>query len=555
MVNIAFAIPFTPVLNTTGSGLNGGKMYIGVANKDPQTNPLPVYWDRAGTIPAPQPLVINGGYIVNSGVPATPFLVGPCSVRVLDDTNKLIWFSPYVIIPDTSGNYTASGTATVTRSINSKLSERGLSAKDYGALCDGVHDDTAAINAMIADLTALNVKTGIIPGPTATITGQITLPSSKHIIFDGDINAMGMPANSKLFWGNFSSQNTITIQGTATGSLGCNFWHHTAGVNNRWQCNIIQTFKNAVYFESTGLGTGYNKVENRFYYNAILGCINGMYFAASSNGSGDVCEGFEGWGGFIAGCSQNGILIDAKVDMNYGYFTGAIDNAGAPCYVNNSTSGSQLNLKFITGNITGKSPTVIVSAYDELFSPSTGLLVNTPQSDVASLSLTVAHSNPQVAAHNPALGLRAGAAFHIAALPGSMTGVFFGTDPTLANANSCGGVVGNFTTGTTAGSNQAFGMQAIHRNGANTGSAPGMGLLFSRGEPNEIHTSYFFNGTTGNATFVAYETGDRINLPNIKTPTGSADVSGSVGDIAWDSGFIYVKTAVGAWKRVALTTF
>jgi len=39
------------------------------------------------------------------------------------------------------------------------------------------------------------------------------------------------------------------------------------------------------------------------------------------------------------------------------------------------------------------------------------------------------------------------------------------------------------------------------------------------------------------------------------TPTGSADANGNDGDVAWDSGFIYLKTAAGAWKRAALSAF
>ncbi|WP_375445737.1 hypothetical protein [uncultured Fibrella sp.] len=38
------------------------------------------------------------------------------------------------------------------------------------------------------------------------------------------------------------------------------------------------------------------------------------------------------------------------------------------------------------------------------------------------------------------------------------------------------------------------------------------------------------------------------------TPTGTADVNGATGQVAWDANYLYVKTAAG-WKRSALTTF
>lgn len=47
---------------------------------------------------------------------------------------------------------------------------------------------------------------------------------------------------------------------------------------------------------------------------------------------------------------------------------------------------------------------------------------------------------------------------------------------------------------------------------------------------------------------------DQIRMRTSFTPTGTADASGNVGDIAWDDNFIYIKTSAG-WKRTPLTTF
>lgn len=45
-----------------------------------------------------------------------------------------------------------------------------------------------------------------------------------------------------------------------------------------------------------------------------------------------------------------------------------------------------------------------------------------------------------------------------------------------------------------------------------------------------------------------------LRIRNTKTPTGSADPSGNVGDVAWDDNFWYVKTSVG-WKRLPMSGF
>jgi len=48
--------------------------------------------------------------------------------------------------------------------------------------------------------------------------------------------------------------------------------------------------------------------------------------------------------------------------------------------------------------------------------------------------------------------------------------------------------------------------------------------------------------------------GDTIRIRNAKTPTSSTS-PGNVGDIAWDSDFVYVCVATNTWKRTALSTW
>jgi hypothetical protein len=46
----------------------------------------------------------------------------------------------------------------------------------------------------------------------------------------------------------------------------------------------------------------------------------------------------------------------------------------------------------------------------------------------------------------------------------------------------------------------------------------------------------------------------QVRMRTAFTPTGTADTHGNVGDVAWDSNYLYVKTAAG-WKRTALGTW
>lgn len=58
--------------------------------------------------------------------------------------------------------------------------------------------------------------------------------------------------------------------------------------------------------------------------------------------------------------------------------------------------------------------------------------------------------------------------------------------------------------------------------------------------------------TAISGSFIVSNNSIRITTP--KTPA-SASATGTTGDIAWDTSFIYVCVATNTWKRVAISTF
>lgn len=77
-----------------GLALSAGYVYIGVANLDPVTNPVSVYWDSALTIPAAQPLRTLAGYVSNSGAPANVYTAGQFSLKVTDANGVQVFYAP-----------------------------------------------------------------------------------------------------------------------------------------------------------------------------------------------------------------------------------------------------------------------------------------------------------------------------------------------------------------------------------------------------------------------------------------------------------------------------
>ena len=62
--------PFPQYFDTDGSPLDGGRLYFGQVNQNPEIAPITVYWDAAGTQPAAQPIETLNGYTYRNGTPA-----------------------------------------------------------------------------------------------------------------------------------------------------------------------------------------------------------------------------------------------------------------------------------------------------------------------------------------------------------------------------------------------------------------------------------------------------------------------------------------------------
>ncbi|MES2350178.1 MAG: hypothetical protein V4641_21630, partial [Pseudomonadota bacterium] len=84
---------FKVFTDRNGKPLENGYIYFGVANLNPITSPITVYWDAAGTQPAAQPLRTVNGYIMRSGTPANVFVGSSYSQLVLDSKKRQVFYA------------------------------------------------------------------------------------------------------------------------------------------------------------------------------------------------------------------------------------------------------------------------------------------------------------------------------------------------------------------------------------------------------------------------------------------------------------------------------
>jgi hypothetical protein len=192
MSALSIEVPFPVFQDRNGQPLDNGYVWIGVADLNPQTNPVAVYFDSELTVPATQPLRTVNGYIASAGSPAQVYIDGNnFSILVQDSTGSMIYNFPQgtgiAPVPNNASGieYDPAGAGAVATTVQTKLRET-VSVKDFGAVGDGVTDDTAAIQ------TALNSGQPCISIPMGSVclfSSNLTLPSNVTLLGPGALKA------------------------------------------------------------------------------------------------------------------------------------------------------------------------------------------------------------------------------------------------------------------------------------------------------------------------------------------------------------------------------
>lgn len=202
------------------------------------------------------------------------------------------------------------------------------------------------------------------------------------------------------------------------------------------------------------------------------------------------------------------------------YFFPTADSAGSGNYIIASDGSGQLSFKSIAGIISTFSQSETVSSSKTEFTVTSGYLVG--NLDVYYNGLKLLEGDDYTATD----------------------GEIF----TLTEAAAAGDIVewnGMRYPQSHVSLSGAANNSVLVSNGSSTVAVAKTGLVFD-GDNLGIKTS--------SPSAILDINGDKLRLQNSKTPTSASD-TGSVGDICWDSNYIYVCVSDNTWKRSSLNSW
>jgi len=156
--------PFSLFTDRNGDPLNSGYIYIGTANQDPVTNPIPVFSDAALTVSVAQPIRTSGGAPVVNGTEVNLYVGGNYSIMVKDRNNTLVYSLASAALA--GGDITLAAGETLLAESGSTIDMKSGSTLNLGGA------DGAGVAVVVAAPT--RITGDLVPNATGRTLGLLT---------------------------------------------------------------------------------------------------------------------------------------------------------------------------------------------------------------------------------------------------------------------------------------------------------------------------------------------------------------------------------------------
>lgn len=351
--------PHLYIGDTTGRPLDYGMVYFGQVDKDPEFYPIDIFYDEALTIAASQPVRTKGGFLNAAGDMVEIYASEiEYSVKVLDAQGVPVFYKERMSLSSTDS---AVGIklpllGAVLRNQAAKNAEI-ISVKDFGAVGDGVTDDTtalqAALDCMQGEPLVLNLSSDTYYVKSALFVRYDNIEvqgKGATLVLAGD----GMAAGGLAITVNANNHKWVNTKfKTLKRIVAIRVLPSAAAIENFFFDSCI--FENVFYAVRAGLTNGATGVESdvRVKNITISNCTSTACVGA--NASHFICSdtdnityyGNKTFGGQNASAMGGHSCTDLKIINNYE--SGMVDilaGADAGIQIENSKNA------IISGNIT-----------------------------------------------------------------------------------------------------------------------------------------------------------------------------------------------------------